>query len=212
MVLVGKLHRIGSCKAKHGTERGTRTLTRFRAPWFEHGVSANSSHLGLVDPEGVEPSHHNGPQLLRLGCLPVPSRIESAGRGSRTPTRTKAHHILSVGCLPFHHPGMSQPALVARGCVVGPEGVEPSHHDGHQHLKLACLPFHHGPVLRCAARRNRTSRQGPRCYRPPAGATRFHAARCRARVLRVNSEGATATGVGGGGTWCLVPTRRRGPD
>ena len=87
------------------------------APRFERSVSSDSSHLGLVDPEGVEPSHHDGPQFLRLGCLPVPSRIESAGRGTRTPTRTKAHHILSVGCLPFHHPGMPQFALVARGCV-----------------------------------------------------------------------------------------------
>jgi hypothetical protein len=41
-----------------------------RAPRFERGVSAHSSHLGLVDLEGLEPSHHDGPLFLRQGCLP----------------------------------------------------------------------------------------------------------------------------------------------
>ena len=64
----------------------------------------------------------------------------------------------------------------------------------------------------CGAEGSNLSPCGPRIYSPPAGTTCFHTARCRARVLRVNSEGATATGVGGSGTWCLVPTRRPGPD
>jgi hypothetical protein len=34
-----------------------------------------------------------------------------AERGSRTPMRTKARHVLSVGCLPFHHLGIVRPAL-----------------------------------------------------------------------------------------------------
>jgi hypothetical protein len=182
------------------------------APRFERSVSSNSIHLGLVDPEGVEPSHHDGPQFLRLGCLPVPSRIESAGRGTRTPTRTVAHHILSVGCLPFHHPGMSLPALVARGCV---SSVRRESNPQRPRRSSSTSSWR---VCRSTTDREECGAEGsnlspcePRIYSPPAGTTRYHTARCRAQVLRFNSEGATATGVGGSGTWCRVPTQRALP-
>jgi hypothetical protein len=56
---------------------GARTLTPRWAPASETGMSAK-----------------------------IPSQVESAGRGTRTPMRTKARHVLSVVCLPFHHPGI----------------------------------------------------------------------------------------------------------
>ena len=68
---------------QHGRSGGSRTLTPLKAAAFEAVMSA------------------------------IPSQIEGAGRGSRTLMRTMARQILSLVCLPFHHPGRDAARVVA---------------------------------------------------------------------------------------------------
>jgi hypothetical protein len=133
------------------------------APRFERGVSANSSHLGVVDPEGLEPSHHNGPLFLRQRCLPGSITDRECREGDSNPHAHKGASRSERGVSaipPPRHFQSSDPRPQAIwnfcpiACGLEPAASSSARRDSNPHalkepqtLILGCLPFHHGPMV-----------------------------------------------------------------
>ncbi len=83
------------------------------APHFEGGVSANSNHLGVSRRKpsawrDLNPHPKKGPRAAASGGVCHSTTGRWCREGDLNPHAHKARHVLSVVCLPFHHPGLSR--------------------------------------------------------------------------------------------------------